>query len=269
MARNPDWFLFNKIFESYDKIKYHKEPCERLVIHARIGVGEAVLDVACGTGWATLAAGHVVGPTGRVVGIDIAGKALEIARGKASKASLQNISFEEQDGHHPKFEDGAFDVVTCASALLGFQDIPGALREWRRVLKPGGRVAISNWGPEFRRGGIMLRKTIAKYHSGSPPKHPNEGFLDTIEQCANQLTEAGFRNIQTASEELGYYYPNLDAYWEEDVMSSMRRIPLDKLDAETAERVRREHFEEMKIFARDQGIWRPVPTLFAVGLRPN
>ena len=115
----------------------------------------------------------------------------------------------------------------------------------------------------------MLRNTIAKYHSGPPPKNPNEGILETIEQCANQLVEAGFDNIQITAEELGYYYPNFDAYWEEDVMSSMRRIPLDKLDPETAERVRIEHFEEMKTLARDQGIWRPVPTLFAVGLKPN
>lgn len=267
MARNPDWFLFNKIFESYDKLKFQKEPCARLVVHAGIREGERVLDVACGTGWATLAAAHAVGETGRVIGIDIADKALEIARGKAQKASLKNISFEEQDGHHPKFEDGAFDVVTCASALFGFQDIPGALREWRRILRPGGKVAICTYGREFRSVSTMLRNTIAKYGTGSSARNANEGYLETIEQCANCLTEAGFSDIQTASEEVGYYYPNLDAYWDEDVMSSMRRIPLDKLDRDTAERVRVEHFEEMKTFARDQGIWRPVPTLFAVGLK--
>ena len=269
MARNPDWFLFNKIFESYDKLKFQKEPCERLVIHAGIGEGERVLDVACGTGWATLAVARAVKQTGRAIGIDIADKALEIARGKALTASLKNISFEEQDGHHPKFEDAVFDVVTCASALFGFQDIPGALREWRRVLRPGGRVAISSFGPEFRRVSTMLRNTIATYHTGPSPRNPNEGYLETIEQCANQLADAGFGNIQTATEELGYYYPNLDTYWEEDVMLSMRRIPLDKLDPVTAERVRVEHLEEMKTFARDEGIWRPVPTLFALGLRPN
>jgi hypothetical protein len=49
----------------------------------------------------------------------------------------------------------------------------------------------------------------------------------------------------------------------------MRRIPLDKLEPETAERVRIEHFAEMKAFARDQGIWRLVPTLFAVALKPE
>ena len=98
-------------------------------------------------------------------------------------------------------------------------------------------------------------------------RNANEGVLETVEQCVNVLTEAGFSDIQTATEELGYYYPDLDTYWEEDVMSSMRRIPLDKLEPETAERVRVEHFEEMKAFARDKGIWRPVPTLFAVGLK--
>ena len=82
MARNPDWFLFNKIFESYDKLKFQKEPCDRLVVHAHVSAGERVLDVACGTGWVMLAAGHAVGPTGYVIGIDIADKALEIAREK-------------------------------------------------------------------------------------------------------------------------------------------------------------------------------------------
>ena len=58
------------------------------------------------------------------------------------------------------------------------------------------------------------------------------------------LREVGFSEIQTATEELGCYYLNLDIYWEEDVMSSMQRIPLEKLDPETAERVRVEQFEE-------------------------
>ena len=201
------------------------------------------------------------------MGIDIADKALEIAQGKARRAGLANIAFEEQDGHRPKFEDGAFDVVTCASALFGFQDIPGALREWHRVLKPAGRAAICTYGPEFRRVSTMLRNTIAKYQSGPAPRNPNEGYLETTEQCAAQLAAAGFVKIRSATEELGYYYPNLDAYWEEDVMSSMRRIPLDKLDPAAAARVRTEHLEEMKTFVRDQGIWRPVPTIFTVGFK--
>ena len=115
----------------------------------------------------------------------------------------------------------------------------------------------------------MLRNTIAKYGTVPSARNANEGVLETIEQCVACLTEAGFSDMQTASEELGYCYPDLDAYWEEDVMSSLRRIPLDKLDPVTAERVRVEHFEEMKTFACNQGIWRPVPTLFAVGLKPN
>lgn len=268
MARNPDFLLFNKIFETYDKLKFQKEPCDRLVVHAGIREGERVLDVACGTGWATLAAADAIGPTGRVIGIDIADKALEIARGKALKAGFNNISFEEQDGHHPKFEDGSFDVVTCASALFGFQDIPGALREWRRVLRSGGRVAFSSFGPEFRRGIRMLRKTIAKYSMASAALNPNEGQLDTLEQCASQLADAGFANIQTAIEELGYYHLDLDSYWFE-VMSSLQRVALDRLDPVKVDRVRDEHLEEMKAFAGDQGIWRPVPTIFAVGLKPD
>ncbi len=265
MARNPDFSLYNKIFETYDNLKFQKKPCERLVAHAGISKGERVLDVACGTGWATLDAARAVGPTGHVIGVDIAEKALSLAEEKADKMGLRNISFDQQDGHHLKFEDCALDVVICASALFGFEDIPGALREWRRVLRPGGRVAFCTFGPEFSRDSKMLRKTIAKYGTASSA---TVGRLDTVEDCASQLLDAGFGNIRTATEELGYLHPDLDAYWHE-VMSSMRRIPLEKLDQVTADRVRQEHLEEMKTFVGENGLWRPVPTLFAVGVRPN
>ena len=108
-----------------------------------------------------------------------------------------------------------------------------------------------------------MRKTIAKYGTASSA---NVGRLDTVEDCVNHLVAAGFEKIKTATEELGYYHADLDAYWDE-VMSSMRRIPLDKLDPATAEKVRQEHLEEMKEFLSDEGLWRPVPTLFAIGLK--
>jgi len=265
MARNPDFSHFNKIFETYDNIRFQKEPCERLVIHAGISKGERVLDVACGTGWATLDAARAVGQTGKVIGIDIAEKAIEIAQAKANQAGLDNISLDQQDGHHLKFEDCSFDVVICASALFGFEDIPGALREWRRVLLPGGRVSFSSFGPEFRTYSVMLRKTIAKYGTAS---RPNVGRLDTIEECVRYLTDSKFGNIQTATEELGYYHADFDAYWEE-LMSGITRIPLEKLDSATLDRVRKEQLEEMKSFLGDQGIWRPVPTHFAIGFKPE
>lgn len=265
MARNPDFSHFNKIFETFDNVEFHKKPSERLVVHAGISKGERVLDVACGTGWATLNAARAVGQTGKVIGIDIADKALEIAEAKATQAGLENISFDQQDGHHLKFEDCVFDVVICASSLFGFEDIPGALREWSRVLLPGGRVAFSSFGPEFRKYSVMLRKTIATYGTASPPM---VGRLDTIEECVRHLTDAGFGNIQTVTEELGYYHADFAAYWEE-VMSGITRIPLEKLDSATADRVRREQLEQMKAFVGDQGIWRPVPTIFSVGLKPE
>jgi len=263
MVRNPDFSLFNDIFDTYDSQQFQIKPCERLVVHAGINRGETVLDVACGTGWATLEAARAVGQMGRVTGVDIADKALAIAKGK--RAGLNNISFDQQDGHHLEFKDCVFDVVICVSALFGFEDIPGALREWRRVLRPGGRLAFSSFGPEFRRDSMMLRKTIAKYGTASSS---NIGRLETIEECARQLTDSEFANIQTASEELGFYHPDLDAYWEE-VMSSIRRLPLEKLDPATADQVRKEHLEEMKAFVGDQGIWRPVPTHFAIGFKPE
>jgi ubiquinone/menaquinone biosynthesis C-methylase UbiE len=108
---------FNTFADTYDNVRSVRKPAERLVVNAKIIPGQRVLDVACGTGWATMAAARAVGKTGRVTGIDIADKMLDVARGKAASAGLSNVEYRLGDAEALEFNDATFDAVICATAI--------------------------------------------------------------------------------------------------------------------------------------------------------
>src|SRR5580700_8529672 len=106
--------------------------------------GARVLDVACGTGVFGRLSAHVVGPVGRVVGIDPSAIAVSTAR-RIDPTSIVDWQLWEDEGL--PFDDGTFDVVACQHALHRFADADLISAEMRRVLAPGGRLGITTWGP--------------------------------------------------------------------------------------------------------------------------
>lgn len=107
---------------------------------AEIAKGSHVLDVACGTGATTREAAARVGPQGRVVGLDRNDGMLAVARSRPSAAEWIKGLAEELT-----FSSATFDVVTCQFGLMFFDDRDKALTEMVRVLRPGGRIAVSVW----------------------------------------------------------------------------------------------------------------------------
>lgn len=105
---------------------------------AGIGPGERVIDVACGTGALTLAAAERAGPRGSVVGLDLNPEMLAVARGKPSA-----IDWCEAPAEALPFPDADFDAVVSQFGLMFFADPVAALAEMRRVLRPGGRLAVA------------------------------------------------------------------------------------------------------------------------------
>lgn len=105
-------------------------------------LGEQVLDLGCGSGPFSRLAAPLVAPRGRVVGIDVAADAVELARSLSPDADTQRLTFEVADGAALPFDDGSFDAAACIS-MLDFCDDPAAvLVELHRVLRPGGRVVV-------------------------------------------------------------------------------------------------------------------------------
>jgi len=108
---------------------------------AKIGAGDDVLDVACGTGALTLAASALVGPTGRVVGLDANPEMLAVARRQS-----RNIDWQEGRAEELPFADGRFDAVASQFGYMFFADRPKTLAEMMRVLRNGGRLAVAVCG---------------------------------------------------------------------------------------------------------------------------
>jgi ubiquinone/menaquinone biosynthesis C-methylase UbiE len=115
-----------------------------LIDAASLRPGEAVLDVACGTGIIARLAAERVGPTGTVAGLDVNAGMLGVAR---SVSASGEIVWYEGGAEAMPLPDESFDVVTCQMGLQFFADKPAALREMHRVLKPEGRLLINVPGP--------------------------------------------------------------------------------------------------------------------------
>jgi ubiquinone/menaquinone biosynthesis C-methylase UbiE len=111
--------------------------------------GSRVLDVCCGAGASALPAAEAVGPTGNVIGVDLAKQLLASARAKAVQRGLSNVEFEIGDMLSLRFPVASFDAVVCVFGIFFVPDMAKAVSElWSRV-RAGGKLAVTTWGPNF------------------------------------------------------------------------------------------------------------------------
>src|SRR5262252_6618207 len=109
----------------------------RTIDLASLPSGSRVLDVCCGTGASALPAAEAVGPTGNVMGVDLATGLLELAREKAARRRLGNIEFEIGDMLSMRFPAASFDAVVCVFGIFFVPDMGKGVNElWNRV-RPG------------------------------------------------------------------------------------------------------------------------------------
>ena len=111
--------------------------------------GSRVLDVCCGAGASALPAAEAVGPTGEVLGVDLARELLELAQSKASQRRLGNVHFEVGDMLSLRFPAETFNAVVCVFGIFFVPDMAAAVRElWSRI-RSGGTLAVTTWGLNF------------------------------------------------------------------------------------------------------------------------
>lgn len=109
-----------------------------------INEGEAVLDIGCGAGVDSLLAAMMVGPSGKVVGVDIVSEMLQRAEENLKRTNLKNVTFKKSSGEQLPFEDDSFDVLISNGVVNLIPDKTAALKEAMRILKPGGRLMIAD-----------------------------------------------------------------------------------------------------------------------------
>jgi ubiquinone/menaquinone biosynthesis C-methylase UbiE len=156
--------------------------------------GERVLDVACGTGLVSLRLAAAVGERGSVVGTDISERMVEAASSIAGGRVIRHVQFLRHGAEAMPFPDASFDAAMCALGLMYVPDPVRALCEMRRLLKPGGRVAVAVWGARQRCGWAeVFPITDARVASEVCPLFFQLGTGETL---AGAMAEAGFADIR-------------------------------------------------------------------------
>jgi SAM-dependent methyltransferase len=164
-----------------------------LVEAAVVRPGSRALDVACGTGAVTRLLAERVGPAGTVVGLDINPGMLAVAR---TAVLLPNIEWLEGSAVSMALPDATFDHVLCEQGLQFFPDKPTALAEMRRVLKPGGRLALSCWcSVEHMLGYLALEQALAKRIGPEQAALPPFSLGDA-DILRSLVTSAGFQAVR-------------------------------------------------------------------------
>lgn len=164
-----------------------------LVNDAGLRPGERVLDVACGTGTIARLASERVGMSGRVSGLDVNAAMLQIARSLPAAAP---IKWYETAAESVPLPDESFDVIFCGLGLQFFADKPAALREMRRLLKPGGRVYLSTPRPNAFMD--VLDRSMARSVSEEASAFVHAVFsLNDPDELKGLLTDAGFSSVTT------------------------------------------------------------------------
>ncbi len=186
---------------------------EAMMTSARLVAGETVLDLGAGTGAVAREAARLVGPDGSVLAVDISPEMVSLARERAARLGIDNMSVREGRAESIPAEEDSFDVVLASLSLMFVIDRGAAAREIARVLKPGGRFVASVWaGPE--ECDIVLFQETAGRFSGPPPvAGVGPGSLADPSPFLRQLGAAGIP-ARVERRELGFEFPDFASAWD-------------------------------------------------------
>ena len=211
----------------------------------RIGLkpGDHVLDVCCGSGASALPAARAVGQEGSVIGIDLSDNLLELGRQKASAERLRNLEFRHGDMLSLNLPEAPFDAVICVFGIFFVPDMAVAVRELWRVVKPGGVLAITTWGPRWFEPAVSVFWNAVR--DVRPELYKGFNHWDRITDPSAVIAlmqDAGVPDAHAVAEPGQHPIESAEAWWAA-MLGSGTRGTLDQLTATELEGVRRKNLD--------------------------
>lgn len=207
---------FNRIAEHYDRGADLRADLQRALLdEAALQPGEHVLDLASGPGLLARDATLRVGERGQVVASDIAEAMLQVGLRRAAEDGLAGLLFAAADAEQLPFAEARFDAVLLGLGLFMFPHPERALAEVRRVLRPGGRLVLSVWGP---RESVPLishaQDCIARVLPQPRVQRPSVFRFGDAGPLELLLRQAGFGEVGIGDYRLHCHFHDHEAYWQ-------------------------------------------------------
>lgn len=263
--------IFASIAPDYDcpATRFFPFCADRLVSYVKPKPGSKVLDVATGTGAVAVPFAQAIGAGGRVTAVDFSAEMLDRAEANIRKMALDNVDLHEMDAERLDFRSNYFHSVVCSYGLFFLSDMPRALREWVRVLRPGGRLAFTSFEETAFRP--MLDDFVERLQSCGV-KLPDGPFgsrrIASLDHCRELLHDAGLIDIAAERVQIGYHLNDENDWWEVVSSTAMRAL-FDQLADDRKEAFRKEHLAWVAAQKTGDGLWLDVQTRFASGIKPE
>jgi ubiquinone/menaquinone biosynthesis C-methylase UbiE len=255
---------FDERASGYSKSDWHRHHAERLIELAALQPGQRVLDAGTGTGFAAIAAARRVGPTGRVVAVDVSAGMLDHARAAISESGAGNIELLQADATDlQQFASSVFDAVICSAALL-YMPVYRALREWHRVLVPNGIVAFSSMRAGSPAAGRLFRKCVAT--RGVTLTDPS-AELGSEDLSRAALAAAGFRHAMVIPGQVTLSVSDLERAWESNLRSAAHSAVRELSPADQEDLRMRYEVALRRARLEDEAAATRADVLYAFGVR--
>jgi SAM-dependent methyltransferase len=219
--------------------------------------GQTILELAAGPGDTGLMAADLVAQTGKVIITDVSEAMIDVARRHADELGISNVEFKVMGGEWIDLPTASVDGVLCRWGYMLMLDPEAALRETRRVLHPGGHVALAAWAaPEESPQVTLAPKALLDLGlvQPSPPDEPGPFAFAEPGRVEQLLDVAGFEDAVVETLDLSFHYPTSDDVFETlaDISPSASPI-LSELSPADHKRFRDVLDERLAPFTRPDG----------------
>jgi SAM-dependent methyltransferase len=207
-----------------------------------------------------------VGAAGRVIGIDVAGALLDLARARAAHEDLASVEFRQGDATRTGLPDGSFDAVVCVFGVFFAPDMAAFAAEMWRQVRPGGVLAITTWGPGlFEPANSYFWECVREVEPSLFKAFNPWDEITTPEALADLFSRAGVAHPAVVAAPGEHYLDRPESFWD-IVLGSGYRATVDALSQEQRDRLHKRLLSELR--SRDVTALR-TDVVFGTARRPG